>query len=49
MRDIKFRCYVKFLGEMHEVREMILDKDTVMIEAYPYGLEIGRASCRERV
>lgn len=38
MRDIKFRCYVRFLGEMHEVKEMILDKDTVMIEAYPYGL-----------
>ena len=39
MRDIKFRCYVKFLGEMHEVREMILDKGSVMIEAYPYGLD----------
>ena len=39
MRDIKFRCYVKFLGEMHEVKEMILDKGTVMIEVYPYGLD----------
>ena len=39
MRDIKFRCYVKFLCEMHEVKEMILDKGTVMIEVYPYGLD----------
>ena len=39
MRDIKFRCYDKLSGEMHEVREMILDKGTVMIEAYPYGLD----------
>lgn len=39
MRDIKFRCYVKFLGEMREVKEMILDNDAVMIEAYPYGLD----------
>ena len=39
MRDIKFRCYVKFLGEMHEVKEMILDEGTVMIEVYPYGLD----------
>lgn len=39
MRDIKFRAYVRFLREMHEVREMFFDKDTVMIEAYPYGLD----------
>ena len=39
MRDIKFRCYVRFLGEMHEVRELVLDRGSVMIEAYPYGLD----------
>lgn len=39
MREIKFRAYVKFLREMHEVREMIFDKDTVMIDAYQYGLD----------
>lgn len=31
MRQIKFRTYVRFLREMHEVREMIVDKGTVMI------------------
>ena len=39
MRDIKFRTYVRFLREMHEVREMIFDKGTVMINAYQYGLD----------
>lgn len=39
MRGIKFRVYVKFLREMHEVREMIFDKGTVMIDAYQYGLD----------
>lgn len=39
MRQIKFRTYVKFLREMHEVREMIFDKGTVMIDAYQYGLD----------
>lgn len=39
MRDIKFRCYVKFLGEMHEVKEMVFDRGSAMIEAYPYGLD----------
>lgn len=39
MRDIKFRTYVRFLREMHEVREMIFDKGTVMIDAYQYGLD----------
>lgn len=39
MRDIKFRTYVRFLREMHEVREMILDKGAVMIDAYQYGLD----------
>ena len=43
MRDIKFRCYVRFLGEMHEVRELVLDRGSVMIEAYPYGLDRGDA------
>lgn len=39
MREIKFRAYVRFLREMHEVREMIFDKGTVMIDAYQYGLD----------
>lgn len=39
MSNLKFRTYVKFLREMHEVREMIFDKDTVMIDAYQYGLD----------
>ena len=39
MRQIKFRTYVRFLREMHEVREMIVDKGTVMIDAYQYGLD----------
>ena len=39
MRDIKFRTYVRFLREMHEVREMIFDKSAVMIDAYQYGLD----------
>ena len=39
MRDIKFRTYVRFLREMHEVREMIFDKGAVMIDAYQYGLD----------
>ena len=39
MREVKFRTYVRFLREMHEVREMILDKGTVMIDAYQYGLD----------
>lgn len=39
MRDIKFRTYVRFLREMHEVREMIFDKGTVMIDSYQYGLD----------
>lgn len=39
MRDIKFRAYVRFLREMHEVREMIFDKGAVMIDAYQYGLD----------
>lgn len=39
MREIKFRTYVRFLREMHEVREMIVDKGTVMIDAYQYGLD----------
>ena len=39
MREIKFRTYVRFLREMHEVREMILDKGAVMIDAYQYGLD----------
>lgn len=43
MRDIKFRTYVRFLREMHEVREMIFDKGAVMIDAYQYGLDRGDA------
>ena len=39
MREIKFRTYVRFLREMHEVREMIFDKGAVMIDAYQYGLD----------
>lgn len=39
MRDIKFRTYVRFFREMHEVREMIFDKGAVMIDAYQYGLD----------
>ncbi len=39
MRDIKFRAYVRFLQEMHEVREIIFDKGAVMIDAYQYGLD----------
>lgn len=46
MRDIKFRCYVKFLGEMHEVKEMILDNDAVMIVMMKQLKEV-RRGCLE--
>lgn len=39
MRQIKFRTYVRFLREMHEVREIILDRGAVMIDSYQYGLD----------
>ena len=38
MRDIKFRCYVKFLGEIHTVNELRRNGD-VMTNMYDYCLD----------
>ena len=38
MRDIKFRCYVKFLGDMHTVNELRRNGD-VMTNMYDYCLD----------
>lgn len=38
MRDIKFRCYVKFLGEIHNVNELRCNGN-VMTDGYDYCLD----------
>lgn len=38
MRDIKFRCYVKFLGAIHNVNELRRNGD-VMTDGYDYCLD----------
>lgn len=38
MRDIKFRCYIKFLGEIHTVYELRCNGD-VMTFGYDYCLD----------
>lgn len=38
MRDIKFKCYVRFLQEMHDVKELRRD-GSVVTNGYDYAIE----------